>query len=442
MFQKPLTSALSLTLIFQLTLLPLLPALAQEKTSSSSSSKKTVVIELRDAYVKPKNISEVTESLRQALIKRGKLDIVSKADTDNFLGSHPDILTASVKNPLERYVSQAQEFYQNFSFKDAYQLLENALSAYRESASIQQGTFRLADAYALLGNIYIGAKNEKKAIEAFTEAMRLDPELMITEREYAPSVVELFKKTRKEYLARVPSSELVIQSSVNKSQVYVNGVLKGQTPLKLDPWPQGEHFVYVEQSDYRPEIQKVTLGEQGAQSDFQLTKKTQNTLNMQGLYVNNTQDVPELVRIATAVGQAMQVNKVILVNLEERGWNQKITARMIDLKYQASYKPESVEILDLSEDTPNASAVLAKNLEQTAEIDLAKDPAKYAEGDVLVLGKRKKKSILKSPLLWSLVGVVVAGGAASAFLIPGGGGGTVDPGTLTNINGSVKGSGK
>ncbi|HCU23625.1 MAG TPA: hypothetical protein DF383_01310, partial [Deltaproteobacteria bacterium] len=131
----------------------------------------------------------------------------------------------------------------------------------------------------------------------------------------------------------------------------------------------------------------------------------------------------------------MGIDKVVLVSMQEIGYNHKITARMIDMKYHASYKPKSVEVLDLPRDTRPAAGVIAKDLSAMAEVDLGQNSKKYADSEVIVIGKKKKKSLLKSPILWGALGALVVGGATGAVVLSRGGG---DNGNTTTV--SVSGS--
>ncbi|HKX12409.1 MAG TPA: hypothetical protein VJP40_04590, partial [bacterium] len=136
------------------------------------------------------------------------------------------------------------------------------------------------------------------------------------------------------------------------------------------------------------------------------------------------------------LGKQAGVDKVVLVSLEEIGWNNKISARMIDTSYRASHKLQSVEVLDLPKDTRPASQVIARQLAEASRLDLAKDPKKYADSDVIVIGSKKKRAWYKSPWLWGAVGVAVAGGATGALLLGKGGGGSAGDGsTSVNLSG-------
>jgi hypothetical protein len=129
---------------------------------------------------------------------------------------------------------------------------------------------------------------------------------------------------------------------------------------------------------------------------------------------------------------------VVLVSLQEVGYNHKITGRMIDMKYYASHKPKSVEVLDLPQDTRGAAHAIAEYMSTQADVDLGKDPKKYADSDVLVLGTKKKKSFWKGPLPWTLIGIAVAGGATAGIMLGTRGPGGDNPNSTTvSVTGSA-----
>ncbi len=385
---------------------------------------KVAVVELQDSRVKQESVEKVTDTLRDELKRNDKLEVISKERTYQFFSASPNLRNpGNHTSSLNRYLAQAKEFYKNFQFKDAVRLLENTISTYRDSKLSLGDNFLLTDAYLMLGNIHMGNNDPRHAQEAFKEAVRLDPSREITEVEYPPRTVAMFRKSKEEFLKKNKSVELEVSSSPNKADVYLNGVLKGKTPLKLDRMTQGEHFILVQHEGYKTQAKRVLIKTSEAREKISLEKSSTLVANPHGLTVTNLQDVPEQVALATAVGKGMNVDKVVLTSVEEIGWNNKITARMIDIRYQASHKHKSVEVLDLPKDTRSAAHVIAADLGNIADIDLAKDPKKYAESEILVIGNKKKRPLIKSPILWGLIGVAVAGGATGALLLGGGGGG-------------------
>jgi hypothetical protein len=397
--------------------------------------KKVAVFELHDGRVKQEVVEKVADTVRDELSRQGRFEVVSEAETESFFSSHPDILhRIDPANPLNRYLDQAKELYKTFSFKDAIAVLENTISTYRNSESVQDQIFLLTDAYLMLGNVYLGAGNPRKAADVFQEAVRLDPERELTELEYPPKTIRLFQQSRETFLKKAKPIELTVESSPGDAQIYVNGALKGVSPLRIQRFTEGEHFVVVQREGYRLQGGRIYLEGDSAVKKFSLEKNPEDYGVHKGLKVSSLGEIPEQVRLATSVGKLMEVDKVIFVSVEEIGWNYKITARMIDLTYGASHKHKSVEVLDLPKDTRPAAQVLVQDLNEKAHVDLAENPKKYADSEVIVIGKKKRKSFLKSPILWSLLGVVVAGGAASALLLSGGG---EDDGATVGVSGST-----
>lgn len=381
---------------------------------------KIAVVEMHDAKLKPEIIEKVTDTIREELTLRDRFQVLSKESTQSYFKNNPNFAQKEIfSNQLNRYIEQAKEFYLNFSFKEATHLLENTIYTYREAKTPLTDAFSLTEAYVELGNIYVGSNNEKKAMETFQEAVRLNPELQITEAKYPPKTVKTFQSAREEFLKKAGYASLEINSPT-AANVSINGVAHGQTPLKIDRFTTGEHFILLTQAGYKPQALKLQVGAEGIQQKVDLESTVASSSQVSsGISLPTLSDVNEQVRRATIAGKALGVSKVVLVSVQEVGWNNRVNARMIDVGYQASHKPTPVDVLDLPKDTQAAAKLIANNLVEIADYDLAKDPKKYADSEVLVVGQKRKKSILKSPLLWSLVGVVVAGGAASALLIGG-----------------------
>jgi len=432
-------------LVFQLLGFPL-PLLAKTKSGSAASvaengtavSQKVAVVELYDGKSKTETVEKVADTLRDEMAHQAGFVIQTKEATYRFFESSPNLLGSGSDTSLNRYLNQAKEFYKTFNFKEAIALLEGTIEGYRGARSALTDPFQLTDAYLMLGNIHLGNNDPKRAQGAFEEAVRLDPERHITEMQYPPKTVSLFEKSRDEYLKRAKSTSLEVQSSPAKADVYLNGSLKGQTPLKIERWSTGEHFLIVKALGYRTQAQKLNLKPDSVAPKVALEKIFDPSINRHGITVTNLADVDEQVRMGGAMGKSLGLDKVVLVSVEEIGWNNKISARMIDIHYQASHKNKSVEVLDLPKDTRSATNVIAKDLSEAARLDLAKDPKKYADSDVIVIGTKKKKSVWKSPWLWGLLGVAVAGGATGALLLGKGGGASAGDNTSTvSLSGSA-----
>jgi len=400
---------------------------------------RVVVIELDDGQVSPKDIEKVTDTLRDELSSEPGFTVVSKERTRAFFSANPDLMQRiDVANPLNRYLDEARNFYKDSYFKEAIGVLSNTIDTYRSAQPAMTESFLLVDAYIYLGNVYMGNNDKKDAKKVFAEAVRLDPEREITQAKFPPKTVQKFVEAKQDMLSTAKSAKVDILTNPKKAEVYVNGVHKGIAPIKINGLPQGDHFILVKKAGYKPMAKKISVKTNYSRVKIDLVKDAQTLADTKGLRVSSLKNVDEQVRMAGKVGNQMGVDKVVLVSMEEVGYNNKITARMIDMQYYASHKPKFVEVLDLPKDTRPAAAHLAKELNEQSKVNLSKNPRKYADSDVLVIGKKKKKSFLKSPLLWTLLGVLVAGGATAGILMATGSGGSGDSNSTTvSVGGST-----
>jgi len=111
---------------------------------------------------------------------------------------------------------------------------------------------------------------------------------------------------------------------------------------------------------------------------------------------------------------------------------------MIDVSYRVSYAPAVAQI-ENSQDAPYVMNVLAQKLIEDAKVSRGEDPGQFAERhqpeEVILLGSRDKKSILKKPIFWIITGAVVAGLGAGIGVAVGGGGSESPSSTSVSVSG-------
>lgn len=402
---------------------------------------KAVLLELSDGRTDPKTLSKVSTILRDQLASEEKFSVLSQESTEAFFRANPNLMQRiDLSHPLNRYLDEARQFYAEYQLKEAIGVLSNTIDSYRAANPPMNQQFYLVDAYIQLGDIYAGANKKRDARNTFKEAVRLNPEREITRKEYAPKTLAHFEAAKEEYLSKAKVIKLDVFSNPKKADVYVNGVHQGQTPIRLDRFTSGEHFVLAKKAGYRPMAKKIKIDSNYQRVKLNLEKDESTKQNFPGIMVEDMRNVDEQVRMAAKVGNLLNVDKVVLVSVQEVGYNHKVSARMIDMKYHASHKPKSVEVLDLPKDTRAATQVISQDLVAMADIDLSKNPKKYADSEVIVIGTKKKKSFLKSPILWGLLSVAVAGGATAGILLGTRGGGGGNDSTTVGVSGTTGGT--
>lgn len=92
------------------------------------------------------------------------------------------------------------------------------------------------------------------------EAARLNPSLVASELLYPPSLISAFERAKDRIWSQGHFSKLEIKTEPPGARVFVNGMYKGNAPLRLEKHPTGWHHInalWGKKSAYK----KVTLTE-------------------------------------------------------------------------------------------------------------------------------------------------------------------------------------
>ncbi|MBU8896701.1 PEGA domain-containing protein [Corallococcus sp. M34] len=134
---------------------------------------------------------------------------------------------------LRRQLDAARDhFYEGRNARSG-QLVEDALHDIAH-LPVGEARWRLhADAQLLLALNLRAQGKAKDSDAAFLQVLRLQPQYPLDPDLYAPSVRQAFDKVRRE-LARTRKVKVAVKSTLPASEVYLDGLRVGQTPLQLD----------------------------------------------------------------------------------------------------------------------------------------------------------------------------------------------------------------
>jgi tetratricopeptide (TPR) repeat protein len=136
-------------------------------------------------------------------------------------------------------------------YEDAIAPLQQALDIYIENYDILRDMDNLVDAQFNLALAFFRAGYSDNAEEILRSVISLRPELAIDRTSLPKGFAETFERQRARVLKR-SSGPVNIQDTEGKSvDVYIDGVLRGKTPLTLKDMPFGVHYVQVFQPGYR-----------------------------------------------------------------------------------------------------------------------------------------------------------------------------------------------
>lgn len=364
--------------------------------------------------------AEIVKDLMLELSKYKRIRIVDQKKLDAVLSYHNIKQTVDPKSdPL---IVRARQAYYKMNYLEAKSLINMAITELRKSPSnVYENGQTLIDAYLTLGIIFKSMGNANEARQAFAEAVRLNPALTMDSRAYPPSYVRIFKDV-KAALNLLPKGAIKVNSYPRVSEVFINGVIKGVTPLVINNLPEGEYFVKISADHYgeaRTRLQvksgKVTkfyqkLAWLGADEN-QIAKP---------FYLNNKTEL-EQIEDALKAADLLKLDNVLIVSKE----NDEIETRVIDAKLKASMKP--IISTNIVEVAGKIKSLIIADVKLQPQKYL--DPVGKSEPSVMVSYKQGKK---KRTITWAIIGgaVAIGVGAGIAAALASSGSGNINTGSL------------
>jgi len=421
-------------LIITLILSLIFPFSPQRATAETKPIYTTVMLGVYTPSTKPKVMQGVLDVMHDEFSLKETFQLVARDKIKEALLHLPLSDTGHGGENFDQAIDVAKNHYANFAFAPAIDSLEKALAAYRSQESA--GLFHLVDAYQLLGNIYLGMGNKKKAEKAFREAIRLAPTYEPSAEKFSPSTLRFYSdvqaKAKQDFAKAVPFEVHVQPSSAS---VYVNGVLQANSSNLL--YPEGEHFVSVYKDGYKNYSQKIVVKGKKVVTTVNLERVGTALRTEDGIMASATENPASIQLRALEVAKSIGAQKLILVKVDTIGWKHKIETQLIDINQKVMQATKNVEVGDIENDVRSAANVVAVFLAQAADKEVKKGKA----GDVIVIGSKKKKSLAKSPVLWGILGAVLVGAGVGVALMGGGGGSPTGPtGTTVDVTGAAPNS--
>jgi hypothetical protein len=178
---------------------------------------------------KDAELSSQARAFHEALKARQDQDVMSPtAFTERIFpassGSFEDI---------QRQLDAAQDQFYEARYAKAEQAVNDAL---KEISRLPVGDAHwqlFANAQLLHALNYRSMGKVKESDTAFRNVLRLKPQYKLDPAQYAPSIRQAFEKVRGE-LAKSKKVKLAVKSTLPASEVYLDGLKVGQTPVTLE----------------------------------------------------------------------------------------------------------------------------------------------------------------------------------------------------------------
>ncbi|RYZ42093.1 MAG: PEGA domain-containing protein [Myxococcaceae bacterium] len=215
---------------------------------------------------------------------------------------------------LQRQLDAAQDqFYEGRNGK-ATQLVDDALRDIQRLPAGEERWKLYVHAQLLHGLNYRALGKLKDSDAAFHQVLRLQPKYQLDADQYAPSLRQAFEKLRRD-LARAPKVKLSVKSTLPSSDVYLDGLSVGQTPLTRE-LPAGAYDISVVKGDVTSFPRQVQA--QGADTPLLVDLAYEGSVTAAPFPCLAVADGNEERTLSHAVrlGGTLGVEEVIVVRLE------------------------------------------------------------------------------------------------------------------------------
>jgi tetratricopeptide (TPR) repeat protein len=196
--------------------------------------------------------AEVEALARAAVIGRGEEPV------DAFA---PSRLPEAVLREALTLVERGELAYAELDAERASVALEEAVDLLGADLDRlpEEGRAPLLRALTLLGSVHNQAGDPERAREAFLTLLALAPAHELEEGAWPPSDVELFRDLQEELAFSEPGA-LKLSSDGPPGAVFVDGRLRGVTPLEVGALGPGRHLFLVKRQGNAPASGRVLVG--------------------------------------------------------------------------------------------------------------------------------------------------------------------------------------
>lgn len=417
MFKKMRPRLLCLALAVQFSLFQLVSVGWARKVEVFDPKKVSVaVLSFPSSHKDRPFIEETAEAIRNRLNQISYFKVVDPETAQSVVNYHlAHINKGTTVTGSERYLGIAKTHWFDRQYDEATVTVDRAIASLRNKD--QKGDI-LVDALLTKAMILQETKQFDESEAVFEEALSINPSLTMKGLPISGKTKRVFRETKRKVLEREAGS-LEIKSSPTAATVYLNGVKRGLTPITLTGLPEGSYLLTLEASHYYSVNEPAYVTANTTQfisrrlnwQRGQLHKKFKSF----GAPVKTEAVVKKEIKLASRIGEALKVDKVILVSSEKRKGEGFIVVRTIDTALKAAYNPMAISFKDMLKNKEMTVAKVAGDIDDQAKTHVLDNPGEHLQpdtGDIRVL--RRKKPFYKTSLFYSLIGAVVGGGIGAA----------------------------
>ena len=260
---KPLRSPFTATLLTTLVL-----ALASLGTAYAAKGKKSKRILLMPVERGDSVLSvvprEVGQSLRTVLSANRTIEVVLPQELKKEELEVPEeVPKAKKKDPVleraDKALWDAKELAGKERFLAAAKVFKKAMNLYEKRFDKLVDFDKYVDAALGVSLSFFYAGYEDNGEDALAPVMILKPTTVLQARKVPKAATDALERLRSLY-SKTPSGRIRVESNPPGAVVYIDGVLRGQTPTLVTGLWRGQHILRLTKDGYEPTAKRFTAG--------------------------------------------------------------------------------------------------------------------------------------------------------------------------------------
>ncbi len=363
-------------------------------------------------------INSMMESLARELKKKSGMRVLDRGKADEVLQYYLKYVNQTAQDDVvQQELTQARQELIGGNYSTAGRLLDGVEKRIRvkvDSGGSNEGLYQV---YLLRAKIHHANGSSSGVQSEYDKLVLVHPDLDLDPNLYSHWERNALSKAKEKSAPRRTAS-VTVNAKPAGSEVFLNGVHRGITPMTLKDLPPGQHVIEVKTVHYAPFRQRIELrnGESQtvnaalARSDFEVP--TEDVTIRPSLYKTDL----EISRLISTLGYHMGVDKIVLVADKQEAGRDTLVYRAADTQLGGVQKQFQFSV------TPGdatSMGPLVSSLRDEVRIDPLQDPAKHVDQSVgsLDLMHKKRKPIYKKPLFWILIAAGAGTGGALAAVV-------------------------
>ncbi|MFH1810146.1 MAG: PEGA domain-containing protein [Pseudomonadota bacterium] len=218
------------------------------RTALSEGQKRRVLASLAyiDPSLPPQRVAEMEHVLKQAMLGRPDVDVL---DLRRALEPNSGADARRLVADAEARLAAGKSAYENLEADQAVEQLTQACERFETGYAAVQTPDKMVEAHVFLASVLLQTGSLDKARIHYRTALYLDPKLDLDPNRFAPEDIEALEIVRREIIQEETGSADITSAPVS-ARVYIDGVYRGTTPVKVTDLPRGYHYLLVERDGY------------------------------------------------------------------------------------------------------------------------------------------------------------------------------------------------